>query len=419
MKRTIDWRITCPQDLEQFLRDTREDHEADPRPLYQDQEGTRDLTREEFAQRVTELLEQGRSATIWATLEFGEFGEFGGEDEHRPHNPRFWIEPENPDRRTLTLLHQATQGERWRHRQGWLTEEPLGRWHGVTTNPMGRVTRIDLTGNNLQGAIPPELGGMDCLEELDLRDNLLQGEIPPEAARIPTLKYLFLQDNRLTGEIPVSLCGHPQITEIGLDNNQLEGEIPSGLANSPRLAGIFLSGCGLTGPIPSHLGASPISAVRALDLAYNKLTWEIPRELEALDLDLLFLQGNDLTGWIPRGLWSIRDHDLEELGLPRGPGLNNPRRWWRQPDCLRISLEPGEASGSWADGDITITKKVGDRTLTARMPGHSLPRTGEWAPIIVHPNRDGSYTAEFPSGRSGPRQWTLSKEELLGILTNG
>ena len=40
----------------------------------------------------------------------------------------------------------------------WLSDAPLGEWHGVITDDDGRVTELNLEPNGLSGEIPPELG---------------------------------------------------------------------------------------------------------------------------------------------------------------------------------------------------------------------------------------------------------------------
>ena len=81
------------------------------------------------------------------------------------------------DREALIALYNATDGENWDGSANWLSDAPLGRWKGVTTNVDGRVTKLDLWGNYLSGEIPAELGSLSSLTELDLDGNNWSGEI--------------------------------------------------------------------------------------------------------------------------------------------------------------------------------------------------------------------------------------------------
>ena len=62
-----------------------------------------------------------------------------------------------------------------------------------------------LDNNQLMGAIPSALGGMDSLEQLWLRDNQLTGGIPSELEDLSTLTHLYLEGNSFTGCIPTGL----------------------------------------------------------------------------------------------------------------------------------------------------------------------------------------------------------------------
>ena len=55
------------------------------------------------------------------------------------------------ERRTLEELYASTGGANWREKDGWLSEAPVGRWRGITTDGDGFVTQIDLSGNQLSG----------------------------------------------------------------------------------------------------------------------------------------------------------------------------------------------------------------------------------------------------------------------------
>ena len=69
--------------------------------------------------------------------------------------------PTEPRSRRSTAPPAVITG---RHHGNWLTDRPLGEWTGVETDSDGRVIRLYLDGNNLSGAIPPELGNLTRLE---------------------------------------------------------------------------------------------------------------------------------------------------------------------------------------------------------------------------------------------------------------
>ncbi len=58
------------------------------------------------------------------------------------------------------------------------------KWVGVKeVSEEGFIQRLDLSTNQLTGAIPGELGQLTGLEYLSLSNNQLTGEIPPELSR--------------------------------------------------------------------------------------------------------------------------------------------------------------------------------------------------------------------------------------------
>ena len=70
----------------------------------------------------------------------------------------------NTDRAALAALYNATNGSSWQDDTNWLSNRPLGEWHGVSTDADGRVADLRLDGKQLSGSIPAELGNLDNLE---------------------------------------------------------------------------------------------------------------------------------------------------------------------------------------------------------------------------------------------------------------
>ncbi len=91
------------------------------------------------------------------------------------------------ERAALVTLYTATDGVNWKSKRNWLSNVPIGRWPGVTTDEHGRVTHLHLYDNRLRGEIPPVVGAFANLRELYLTQNQLTGEIPPVLGRLTNL----------------------------------------------------------------------------------------------------------------------------------------------------------------------------------------------------------------------------------------
>ena len=217
----------------------------------------------------------------------------------------------------LGALFEALDGSNWTHRDNWLTDAPLGEWYGVEVDSRGRLVGLRLIawvdteegfrkkiGNQLTGALPPELASLPDLRVLDLSNNQLTGPIPPELGQISQLQELYLWGNQLTGPIPPELGQLSRLQRLHLWGNQLTGPIPPGLGQLSQLQWLALGANQLTGPIPPELGQ--LSRLEELRLGTNQLTWPIPPELGQLSqLEFLDLGGNPLTGSLPPELGQL------------------------------------------------------------------------------------------------------------------
>ena len=138
----------------------------------------------------------------------------------------------NADQAALVALYNATDGPNWVNNENWLTDAPLGEWYGVDTDPGGRVVRLELKRNKLNGPIPLELGQLASMRQLDLSFNRLNDPIPPELGNLASIGELRLDRNQLTGEIPPEIGNLASLQRLRLDDNQLTGEIPANWATS-------------------------------------------------------------------------------------------------------------------------------------------------------------------------------------------
>ena len=180
---------------------------------------------------------------------------------------------------------------------------------------------MSLWGNELTGAIPPELGSLANLTDLHLGDNELTGPIPPELGHLGNLKRLRLRDNDLTGEIPTELADLDSVKILSLDGNQLTGSIPPELGSLGNLESLNLASNELSGTIPPELGG--LLTLEALFLDYNALEGSVPPEFGSMSsLEELGLSFNrDLAGALPVELTELRRLDALVAG---GTGLCAP-----------------------------------------------------------------------------------------------
>ena len=256
------------------------------------------------------------------------------------------------DRDRLAAFYEATNGPAWRNRRNWLTDVPLGEWHGVEVDGEGKVVVLRLSDNNLSGEVPPELGYLSSLESLDLQGNALSGAIPAQLGYLSNLESLFLANNALSGTIPAQLGYLPNLELLDLGGNRLDTAIPPELGNLANLEFLSFAGNDLSGPIPPQLGnlekltslslfacsgvtgtippeLGNMSNLRVLSIGGGQLTGSIPPQLGKLaDLRRLTLQGSRLTGRIPPELGNLANLEVlylrdNKLSGPIPPELGN------------------------------------------------------------------------------------------------
>ncbi len=217
----------------------------------------------------------------------------------RPFCPA--VSPDNPgllaDCALLLLVRDTLAGDA---KLNWSAHLPLAEWQGVTVGgPLERVTKLALTGLNLNGRIPPALGRLSHLVSLHLDQNRLSGFVPPELGKLANLKHLELSFNHLTGPIPPELAELRGLQQLWLRGNRLTGPIPSSLGG-PELSVLRLAGNDFAAPVPPRLYEVP-----SHDLVHDLLCRPSPRISPGLlaDCALLLAVRDELAGGAPGG-WS-------------------------------------------------------------------------------------------------------------------
>jgi|GEM_PF-2110177 len=89
------------------------------------------------------------------------------------------------DRLVLEALYTSTNGNAWKKRTGWRSEESLCEWYGISCGSEwidGRersvVKAINLSYNGLRGSLPPAITSLKYLNRLDVAGNDLSGPVP-------------------------------------------------------------------------------------------------------------------------------------------------------------------------------------------------------------------------------------------------
>ena len=166
------------------------------------------------------------------------------------------------DREALAALYEATDGENWTDNTNWLSDRPLGEWHGVEADATGRITSLQFFNNNLSGFLPPELGDLTSLTKLAIYEytgeSRLPAPIPPELGKLSNLRELALAGTGLTGSIPPELGDLTNLTELVLWVNDFSGSIPPELGDLKKLTHLDLIDTDLVGIVPPTLIGLPL-----------------------------------------------------------------------------------------------------------------------------------------------------------------
>ncbi|KAL4625764.1 hypothetical protein ACB092_05G048000 [Castanea dentata] len=184
-----------------------------------------------------------------------------------------------------------------------------------------KIKHLNLSQNQFEGNLPSSIGDMSNLRVLDLSFNNFYGEVPMELVANSTscsilrlsnnnfcgeifskhfnlsMLSLELQNNNFTGTlpaVPLEVWGL-----LNISNNHMTGTIPLWIVNrstSPGLA-VDLSSNSFEGQIPCGLSSSNI-----INLSHNLFSGLLPSCLNLQYVMHFFLQGNKLTGSLPKAI---------------------------------------------------------------------------------------------------------------------
>ncbi|PRP85052.1 putative LRR receptor-like serine/threonine-protein kinase [Planoprotostelium fungivorum] len=152
------------------------------------------------------------------------------------------------------------------------------------------LEHLDLSWNNLTGAIPITLYALVSLEYLDLSHNLFYGEILESFSFLTNLQFVELSYNSLSGRLPEDLGSNVQVFRAS--HNNITGQIPPSLFDMRSLVDLTLDHNYMSGPV-----AMFASQLDVLSLSTNRFTGNLSflsdqRYLTCLELSDNYFSGN-------------------------------------------------------------------------------------------------------------------------------
>jgi len=161
------------------------------------------------------------------------------------------------------------------------------------------------------------LGQLTTIEQLELSYNDLDGTLPPEICTLTSLVTLTLDNNMLSGSLPECIASSLSSAQsIILHNNDFRGHLPANwhlpslmsivLSNNPSLHGtlpasLFTQRASPTTPTPSH------NRLRAVVLEGTSIHGTLPQDIcECSHLQTLALSGNKLSGSLPACIFTLQ-----------------------------------------------------------------------------------------------------------------
>ena len=274
--------------------------------------------------------------------------------------------------------------------------------HNVTFFPGGpcdsrngdneTFAHLYLSGNNLDGTLPPELALLTGMQQFFVESNNLRGTIPDEiyggwqytiqdfwtrrnglsgtlSTHIglwgKTLNRLNIFGNKFRGTLPDALYGMQNMKMMALLQNQFTGTIAGDLLPGLKMMRVLgFSANRFSGTVPTELGL--IQNLTSFTIQNNDIGGTLPTELGVLkQLDYLDVSKNDISGTIPSELGSsglkyvlslrentrlsglipseVENLSIENLYFQR-TGLEGtlPSLWCNESDTVFFDCSPGD-----------------------------------------------------------------------------
>ena len=170
------------------------------------------------------------------------------------------------ERSILESFYKALDGDKWEHKENWLSDKPLNEWYGITTDEEGKVVKIQLS-DTMTGKVPANLKHLKKLQSLHL--DCMAGGIRLEVNNYPSLKELRL--NGYINLLTVENCS--ELERLSLISRYFD---VSHIDGCPKLSSLELIGHNISNIIKEELDLNlsslqNLSELRMQYLPLNKL----------------------------------------------------------------------------------------------------------------------------------------------------
>ncbi|KAG8643117.1 receptor-like protein EIX2 [Manihot esculenta] len=164
---------------------------------------------------------------------------------------------------------------------------------------------LNLSGCQLSGHLPNNIGQFKHLSRLDLSTNYISGPLPISLGDLTLVKSMSLSQNNLNGTLPVSFGGLRELEEVDLSYNLLEGDVSAvHFSNLSKLQSFRASGNQLRLSVGPNW--KPPSHIYEIDLGCWTIGPQFPHWIHSLKyLTSLNLSNSGIASTIPFWFWNM------------------------------------------------------------------------------------------------------------------
>ena len=180
-----------------------------------------------------------------------------------------------------------------------------------TLGDLTNLTYFDISWNQVEGAIPTQIGLINNIQTINLHHNLLSGTLPSELGTLNSLGPSFSEGCNVDDPCPEG--EQMKMNDLNVGHNLISGSIPSEIGELVHLRILDMSNNELSGAVPSQLGK--LSVLQLFYLRENHLNGSLPTELfpNMTALRYIMFQENEITGALPSEIGRL--HELNELHM--------------------------------------------------------------------------------------------------------